>query len=142
ANEARLRALVEAAVGADADRGDQVNVMVGKFEPATLEDPPFYETGWFATALRYGSAMLALLLVLLFGVRPLLAILRGKSEPAVETADDEIDVENPSEDPPALTGDALREQVALARQLAVEQPDRAVVALQRMLAAPAQGTER
>ncbi|MFN4112594.1 MAG: flagellar basal-body MS-ring/collar protein FliF [Sphingomonadaceae bacterium] len=142
ANEARLRALVEAAVGAVADRGDQVTVVVGKFEPATLEDPPFYETGWFAAALRYGSAILALLLVLLFGVRPLLGILRGKSEQAVENADDEIDVEKPAEARPALTGDALREQVALARQLAVEQPDRAVVALQRMLGAPTQGGER
>lgn len=148
ANEARLRALVEAAVGADADRGDQVNVMVGKFEPATLEDLPFYETSWFATALRYGSAMLALLLVLLFGVRPLLAILRGKqepqAEPAAETDEEETEGE-PGQLPPEpieLTGEALREQVALARQLASEQPDRAVIALQRMLAAPAQGAEQ
>ena len=142
ANEARLRALVEAAVGADAQRGDQVNVMVGKFEPAAVEDVPFYETPWFATALRYGSAILALLLVLLFGVRPLLSLLRGKTEPEVETADDDVDVEQPAEQPKVLTADALREQVALARQLATEQPDRAVIALQRMLAAPAQGTER
>lgn len=142
ANEARLRALVEAAVGADPRRGDQVNVMVGKFEPATLDDPPFYETPWFGTALRYGSAMLALLLVLLFGVRPLLAILRGRNEPDPAAGDMDSAAEEPAPAPAILTGEALREQVALARQLAAEQPDRAVIALQRMLAAPSAGGER
>lgn len=153
ANEARLRALVEAAVGANAQRGDQVNVMVGKFEPAAIEPVPFYEAPWFATALRYGSAMLALLLVLLFGVRPLLAILRGRTEQAADAADETAeggDGETTSETAPErdlslapVDGDRLREQVALARQLAVEQPDRAVMALQRMLAAPAdQGAGR
>lgn len=143
ANEARLRALVEAAVGADARRGDQVNVMVGKFEPTTLDDPPFYEASWFATALRYGSATLALLLVLLFGVRPLLAILRGKADPVIEPADDEQGGAEPIAAPaPELTADSLRDQIALARQLAAQQPDRAAVALQRMLAAPAAGAER
>ena len=147
ANEARLRALVEAAVGADPERGDQVNVMVGKFEPEAAPDIPFYETGWFATAVRYGSAMLALLLVLLLGVRPLLAILRGQPKPvaqAVEGDDENQPVALPGTTPraPPVTADALREQVALARQLASEQPDRAVIALQRMLAAPASGGER
>ncbi|MEZ5748337.1 MAG: flagellar M-ring protein FliF C-terminal domain-containing protein [Caenibius sp.] len=52
ANEARLKALVEAAVGADPQRGDEVTVIVGKFEPTQLEAPAFYETGWFATILR------------------------------------------------------------------------------------------
>jgi flagellar M-ring protein FliF len=33
----------------------------------------------------------------------------------------------------------LREQVDLARRLATEQPDRAVAALRRMLAAPVEG---
>ena len=60
------------------------------------------------------------LLVLLFGVRPLLSLLRGKTEPEVETADDDVDVEQPAEQPKVLTADALREQVALARQLATE----------------------
>ena len=116
--------------------------MVGKFEPATLEDPPFYEAPWFGTVLRYGSAMLALLLVLLLGVRPLLAILRGKGEAEPAADDIESEAEEPVAAPAMLTGEALREQVALARQLAAEQPDRAVIALQRMLAAPASGGER
>jgi flagellar M-ring protein FliF len=113
--------------------------MVGKFEPATLEDPPFYETSWFAAALRYGSAVLALLLVLLLGVRPLLSILRGKREPDSDIAEEESGPEQPAAPMPTLTADGLREQVALARQLAAEQPERAVTALQRMLAAPASG---
>ena len=142
ANEARLRALVEAAVGADTQRGDQVTVMVGKFEPEAMEELPFYEASWFGTVLRYGSAMLALLLVLLLGVRPLLAVLRGKTEPEPASDQAQDDADELDTAPALLTGEALREQVALARQLAAEQPDRAVVALQRMLAAPANGGER
>ena len=54
ASEAKLQELISAAVGAQADRGDQVTVMVGSFDPAVMEEPPFYETSWFGMALRYG----------------------------------------------------------------------------------------
>lgn len=139
ADEAKLQGLISAAVGAQAQRGDTVTVMTGKFDPVVTEELPFYQSDWFAMALRYGGALVALLLVLLLGVRPLLAILRGDKAVAEEAEEIEQDDELPAPEvhpagqlaPPAN----LTEQVALARRLAVEQPDRAVNALQRMLIA-------
>lgn len=146
---AQLEALVAAAVGADAARGDKVEVVASKFEPASMEAPAFYEQPWFAMLVRYGTALLAVLLVLLFAVRPLIGKLRGKNETATAAArDDAITL--------AVTGDEstdgvplnemargaalgdLPRQVELARRLAASQPERAVEALQRMLAAPAE----
>lgn len=72
-----LEALIGAAVGADPQRGDQVKVVTRSFEPVTDEAPPFYETGWFAMVVRNGAAVLAVLLVLLLGVRPAINALRG-----------------------------------------------------------------
>ena len=157
---AQLEALVSAAVGADAARGDQVEVVASKFEPAGLEAPAFYEEPWFAMLVRYGAALLAVLLVLLFAVRPLIGKLRGKDKAkgaAEATATAAGDAA-----PLAVIGDAAGEgahdgdgvtvlpatgsagaaiedlprQVELARRLAASQPERAVEALQRMLAAP------
>lgn len=149
ANPAQLQSLIEAAVGANAERGDRVTVMVGKFEPVAIETPAFHETPWFATVLRYGAALVAVLLALLLGVRPLLSILRGdRRAHSAEDGDDAAGERNDKADhvlasstvphrPAALAAPAnLREQVALAQQLAIEQPDRAVGALRRMLAAP------
>ena len=141
ANEEKIKSLVEAAVGIDAQRGDSATVVVGTFDTVTIEEPPFYETGWFAMALRYGGGLVALVLALLLGVRPLLSILRDKST----AADNEgIGEEDPDRDEHIrgadaagnLTAGSVSEQVALARKLALEQPDRAVVALQRLLATP------
>ena len=149
ANEARLKALVEAAVGADPQRGDEVTVIVGKFEPTQLEAPAFYETGWFATILRNLAAVVMVLLVLLLGVRPLLNMLRARRDGAAPGDDGALPDEAGEAEgalPPRLTpgGDDghLREQVELARRIALDQPERAVAALQRMLAAPPQDDER
>ena len=180
ADEAKIQSLVEAAVGANADRGDTVTVIVGKFDPVTIEPMPFYETAWFAMALRYSAALIAVLLGLLLGVRPILKALRGEDAGASkkdkkkkggkdgdeedsddETADgDDADAEDEdgalaanSDDPSdkairdggTINGEAapanLEDQIALARQLALEQPDRAVSTLQRMLAAPQNGPQ-
>lgn len=149
ANEARLKALVEAAVGADPQRGDEVTVIVGKFEPTQLEAPAFYETGWFAAILRNLAAVVMVLLVLLLGVRPLLNMLRARRDGAAPGDDGALPDEAGEAEgalPPRLTpgGDDghLREQVELARRIALDQPERAVAALQRMLAAPPQDDER
>ena len=115
-----------------------VEVVASKFEPADLEPPAFYEEPWFAMLVRYGTALIAVLLVLLFAVRPLIGKLRGRGEPAAAPATD-AEGENvtllPGTSGGVPIGDLPR-QVELARQLAVSQPDRAVEALQRMLAAP------
>ena len=159
---AQLEALVGAALGADPARGDQVEVVASKFEPAGLEAPAFYEEPWFAMLVRYGTALLAVLLVLLFAVRPLVSRAKGKAkdeaavaEPAEALAADEVataalaDAEGagegegvaiPSADvvPEMVAATAvgdLPRQVELARRLATSQPERAAEALQRMLAA-------
>jgi flagellar M-ring protein FliF len=147
---AQLQALVGAAVGADTARGDKVEVVASKFEPAGLDAPAFYEEPWFAMLVRYGAALLAVLLVLLFAVRPLIGKLRGRGEPAALPAADAaaplavIGDDAAADDAgEALTGTAtpaalgdLPRQVELARRLAASQPERAVEALQRMLSAP------
>ena len=176
----KIQSLVEAAVGADPERGDAVTVVVGKFDPVTIEPPAFYETAWFAMALRYGAALIAVLLGLLLGLRPILKAMRndtGKasadksSKDASSDTDDEdadsdasfdkedgraagsssevsgtdgasaaaIDggtIRSNSKHAGASQHETLDDQIALARQLAIEQPERAVGALQRMLAAP------
>ena len=97
-------------------------------------------------ALRYGTALLAVILGLLFGVRPILKALRDPQSDTDDTIEGDVETLEvtaiPAQPSVALpTGqDDLREQVELARRLASEQPERAVVALRRMLAAPATGT--
>lgn len=115
--------------------------MEGKFEPLEITEPPFYETAWFATVLRNAVALIAVILAMLFGVRPLVKALGVRTESASE---DDLDGEGEAGTSPPLIAQnngpvdpaILREQVGLAQKLAAEQPDRAVEALQRMLAAP------
>jgi flagellar M-ring protein FliF len=137
---AQLEALVSAAVGANVQRGDQIEVVASKFEPADLAPPAFYEQPWFAMLVRYGAMLLAVLLVLLLAVRPLIAKLKGKSDPALAAtdaalADAEAEIGGTAiarDTNGASLGD-LPHQVDLARRLATSQPERAVEALQRML---------
>jgi len=75
---ADLEALVSAAVGANPQRGDMVKVVTRSFEPVAEGPPPFYETGWFAMLVRNGAAVLAVLLVLMIGVRPMVKAVRGE----------------------------------------------------------------
>jgi flagellar M-ring protein FliF len=149
---AQLEALVAAAVGADTARGDMVEVVASKFEPSDMEAPAFYEQPWFAMLVRYGTALLAVLLVLLLAVRPLIARSKRKDKEALAAAapaaDDAAlsalaDAEGESEATDVLPAMAaatalgdLPRQVELARRLATTQPERAAEALQRMLAAP------
>ena len=148
---AQLEALVGAAVGANAERGDRVEVVASTFEPVNLEPPAFYEQPWFAMVVRYGAALLAVLLVLLFAVRPLIGKRnrkgKGKGEPAADSAYADattpaLSADGTVAEPEALASDNgtplgdLPRQVELARQLAASQPERAVEALQRMLESP------
>ena len=50
------------------------------FEKIEEEAIPFYETGWFAMAVRNGVAILGVLLVLLLAVRPAIKALKARSE--------------------------------------------------------------
>ncbi|WP_086739883.1 flagellar basal-body MS-ring/collar protein FliF [Erythrobacter colymbi] len=150
----QLQALVSAAVGANTQRGDTVQVVASKFEPADLEAPAFYEQPWFAMLVRYGAALLAVLLVLLLAVRPLIGKIRGKGDKSAATTPEgeasplalaDKDEDEQEDEVAALAAAAqdsgtpladLPRQVELARRLAAQQPERAVEALQRMLEAP------
>ncbi len=143
-SQAELQTLVSAAVGADEERGDQIQVVVGAFEATELTPPAFYETTWFAQALRYGMPIVVVLLVLLFVVRPLMARLRTATTPPV--ALDPVAAEAPDESKvaaeklQAVAADPnlanFPEKVDVVRQFVAKQPDRAVEALQRMLEPP------
>lgn len=153
---ARLQSLVSAAVGANAQRGDMVEVVPSKFGPTDLAVPPFYEQPWFMAVVRYGAMLLAVLLVLLLAVRPWLGRLRERDKAAAAAAAEQaagerarlsltLDGAGDGAPEPGSTASLaaarqvdLPEQVALARQFAARQPDRAALALQRMLQAPAE----
>ncbi|MCW1383007.1 flagellar basal-body MS-ring/collar protein FliF [Novosphingobium sp. KCTC 2891] len=161
----QIKQLVSAAVGADTTRGDQVAVAVRSFRPMVVEPPKFWETPWFATILRNAVALLAVLLTLLLGVRPLIkALRRDPSAPAASkkaragAADDDDDDDEAGDDdeedapprakarkqlPPVAdpaTGEidaaALSRQVGFAQKLVSERPDSAVEALRQMLKEP------
>lgn len=72
----QIKQLVSAAVGANPARGDQVAVAIRSFQKAEIVEPKFWETPWFATLVRNGVALLAVLMTLLLGVRPLIKALR------------------------------------------------------------------
>jgi len=146
----QLEALVSAAVGANTQRGDTVKVVASKFEPADLAPPAFYEEPWFAMLVRYGTALIAVVLVLMLAVRPLIGKLKGKGEKPVSSAAEDAAPLAIGDDSGNVSGADtvlaaadngqpladLPQQVELARRLATSQPERAVEALQRMLEVP------
>lgn len=139
----QLQQLVGAAVGANEKRGDQVKVMLRSFEPVSEEEIPFYETGWFASIVRYGAGIIALLLVLLLGVRPLVKGMKRPGGNGGDGSDKTIDSGEPGSGRPAsaqaralgkvVDRGMLDEKIGLARRLVAEQPDSAVAALRQML---------
>ncbi|MBV1690688.1 flagellar M-ring protein FliF [Novosphingobium sp. G106] len=146
----QIKQLVSAAVGADTARGDQVAVITRSFEPITdAAAPPFYEAPWFATVVRNAVALIAVLLVLLLGVRPLIKALKREPTPALPAPDGaaagegELIAASPLAveemmDPETGVVDAelLSQQVGLAQRIVAEKPESAVVALRQMLNQP------
>ena len=139
----KFEKLVSAAVGADPNRGDTVAVVVRPFQATEIEALPFWETGWFATLLRYAVTLIAVLLVLLLAVRPIVKSLTARKS----NEDEALDGEAPAGGRTALvpvTGtvlqpmdrEALSAQIELAQRIVREQPDDALRALRRMLGGP------
>lgn len=143
----QIKQLVSAAVGLDAARGDQVAVIARDFSKVVDAGVPFYESGWFATLVRYGAALVALLLVLLMGVRPLIKALRRpdgeKAEGDSESSDEDgVSVGEGDGDGRRASSAAtskpidpvrLSQQVGRAQQIVADKPDDAVAALRQML---------
>lgn len=162
----QIKQLVAAAVGADTARGDQVAVVVRSFSPVPVTPPAFWETPWFAMIVRNVVALLAVLLTLLLGVRPLIKALKRDPAPPVvmdnkETAENEAgeatEIDENGEEVPVrrrrkkiqqiepiidpetgeIDPDALSRQVGVAQRIVVEQPDSALNALRQLLNEPA-----
>jgi len=135
-----IKDLVSAAVGAREDRGDQVIVVSRTFEKVVPEALPFYETSWFSMALRHGVAILGVLLVLLFAVRPALKAVKVQEPEEAEDPELEIDEEGAALAGPEMgtvspyDRQSLDGQIELAQRIARENPEDAVLALRRMLA--------
>ena len=132
----KVKELVSAAVGARPDRGDQVTVVMRPFEKVEPASIPFYETGWFAMVVRYGVAVLGVLLVLLLAVRPAMKALRKAAQSGNGATGTEIvpvggarPMTNSAIDRESLDG-----QIQLAQRIARENPEDAVIALRRLLA--------
>jgi flagellar M-ring protein FliF len=145
----QIKQLVSATVGADTARGDQIAVVVRNFQPTVIDQPKFWETPWFAMAVRNGVALLAVLMTLLLGVRPLIKALKrdpAPPEPSETAAEDTDETDDAPEDAasdgarPAKAAasepvdpEMLGKQVGLAQRLVREKPDTAVAALRQML---------
>jgi len=147
----QIKQLVSAAVGASQARGDQVAVVSREFRATEAEALPFYEAPWFMGVLRNAVALLAVLLVLLLGVRPLVKALKrdkaGEAQADATAAEAGIESGEAAALPGAVPAAAavsasaaaaidpavLSEQVGLAQRLVAEKQDAAVAALRQML---------
>lgn len=140
----QMKQLISAAVGADPSRGDQVAVVLRPFDAPVVDALPIWQQPWFQSYVRYGLALLGVLLVLLLGVRPLIkALKRDPAGPAAaRTEEDREDAQEtadaglrsaPRALPTSVTPEQLVEQVSLAQRIALERPDDAVLALREML---------
>jgi flagellar M-ring protein FliF len=145
----QIKQLVSAAVGADPARGDQVAVITRSFESVADEKVPFYEAPWFAIVLRNAVALIAVLLVLLLGVRPLIKALKrepsakpagaagGSGDPAAQPLPAALPAEAMVDpDTGVVDAELLSQQVGLAQRIVAEKPENAVVALRQMLNQP------
>ena len=128
----QIRQLVSAAVGIDAQRGDQVAVVARTFQPPVDEALPFYETGWFGPLVRGVVALIGVLLVLLFAVRPLLRLLKREPGETAQPAQLALEARHIPGSP--IDGTVIGRQIELAQRMVEEKPEQAVMALRRMLA--------
>ncbi|RMF83266.1 MAG: flagellar M-ring protein FliF [Nitrospirae bacterium] len=119
---ARFTALVKSAVGFDADRGDQVEVVSMPFAADTEPAPPPAAAGWqqylplILAAGRYGAVALFFLLFFLFFVRPLMGQIREAQEQQRRALEleaaraEQLALEGPDGQPRLLAGGAAAEE--------------------------------
>ena len=70
----RLTNLVKGAVGYSAGRGDVVTLLSEAFEaPKSDKSPPFWQQSQFLEILRYAGAIIAIILLALFVIRPVVS---------------------------------------------------------------------
>ncbi len=151
----QITGLVQAAVGYNAQRQDQVQVISKKFTGAAtegVEAPAWYQAEWVPMVLRNATALVIALLVLFLGVRPMAKALMKKREDAAGDPN-KLAFANPDADPAALAAaqdaaiagtqpvsiemlDSARnydERVGLVRGFTRENPTRAALAVRDMI---------
>ncbi|URW75555.1 flagellar M-ring protein FliF [Sphingomonas donggukensis] len=147
----QITGLVQAAVGFNAQRQDQVNVISKKFSSPldAAAEPAWYQAEWVPMVLRNATALVIALLVLLLGVRPLAKALMKKRDDAPAGA--RLAFANPNADPRSPGApidpnapvsiemlDSTRnydDRVGLVRGFTRENPARAALAVRDMIKA-------
>ncbi len=160
----QITQLVRAAVGYDAARNDQVMVVSRKFAgPTPLDEKaPWYEAGWVAVAARNATAIIVALLLVMFGVRPIVRSMTRKRDDdgprlalansGSTTAQVAVPSDVPGEPPIALNAagqqvpvsiemlDQARnydERIGMVRGFTRDNPTRAALAVRDMIKADA-----
>ncbi|WP_066797921.1 flagellar basal-body MS-ring/collar protein FliF [Sphingomonas soli] len=140
----QITQLVQAAVGYNAARQDQVTVISRKFTPpaeSISAGPSWYDAGWVPLVARNLTALVIALLVLFLGVRPLAKALLKKREDA--TVRHALAIGSPNGGPaPAVSIDMLErnghsydDRVGLVRGFTRDNPARAALAVRDMIKA-------
>ncbi|MCH7861996.1 MAG: flagellar M-ring protein FliF, partial [Proteobacteria bacterium] len=149
----QITQLVQAAMGYNQGRADQVTVISRKFTTAADaadKGPAWYEANWVPLAARNATALVIALLVLFLGVRPLTkALLKKREEPASGNrpalsmgghAGEEGGQGAPPVSIDMLEGahNSYDERVGLVRGFTRDNPARAALAVRDMIKADAQ----
>ena len=151
-----ITALVREAVGFDAARGDTVSVINSPFVvPAPLEEipePGLLEQDWIWQAGRAALALIALLMLVFTVIRPLIRYstsytppppppsdglpqLAGPSAGGNDMSDDTVALSGPAQAAlPGTTTPAYHQSIAMARNVANEQPARAAYVVKNWMA--------
>lgn len=123
----KYQELVQAAIGYNKDRGDQVIVESMPFEVTPEEKPGIDFLGLAKTLLKYIIPLIIILLIILFVVKPLLEILK---KPAEKVKTKEIIISE--ELPPSITPERdIREDI---REFAKSDPKKVVSLLREWMA--------
>ncbi len=110
----KIADLVRGGLGLDERRGDFVHVETVSFPHTDAHPPiPWYEQEFFYRLIRIGGAVLVILILIIFVIRPMLNRLLKREESEVENIDtDELD------DQSALEGDDDLDLIARDNELA------------------------
>ncbi len=135
----RLTGLVKQAIGFDETRGDKVNVMNASFKvdaPASAEEEtvPFYSQPWFKEGAKQVIGVVLVLLLIFFVIRPVMRSLTTVNVRATsaggaigELAGDRVTLGGGSQ--------SIEQQVAAARNLVGQDPQRAAAVVKDWVAA-------
>ncbi len=125
----KYQELVQAAVGYNKDRGDQVIVESMPFEVAPEEKPAIDLLGLAKTILKYLIPVIIILLIILFVIKPLIEILKKPVEEKIKGA--EIVISEEAIPPPISAERDLRDEI---KEAAKNDPKKVVAMLREWMA--------